>query len=49
MKIMGDILIKNRDITDKPFENLYIRPFILSISNPLITSDEGKTYRRILL
>lgn len=41
----GGYIDKDRSVTDKPFESLFIRPFILSMTNPLITSDEGKKYR----
>jgi hypothetical protein len=41
----GGYIDKNRNITDKPFEDLFLRRVILSISNPLITSDQGKKYR----
>ena len=41
----GGYIDKDRSITDKPFEDLFIRPFTLNLKNPLIVSDEGKGYR----
>ena len=41
----GGYIDKNRKITDEPFEDLFLRPFTLKLKNPLIVSDEGKTYR----
>jgi hypothetical protein len=41
----GGYIDKDRSITDKPFENLFIRPYTLNLKNPYIVSDEGSTYR----
>lgn len=41
----GGYIDKNSDITDTPFENLFIRTVIIDLKNPLVTSDKGEEYR----
>ncbi len=41
----GAYIDKDRSITDEFFEDMFIKPYLLNIKNPSITSDEGKKYR----